>query len=125
MVDVVINRRKLRRLRLDMGWTQKDLERESGVRRSTISKIETGERMNLRTTTLQALARALGVTADELLIRPPQPSALEVATPDVRLRFAIVKRLEVLSEEDLEQILSFIDFVKQRANEREAKPKSE
>jgi len=41
--SLVINRRKLRQLRMDLGWTQKDLERQSGVRRSTISKIETGE----------------------------------------------------------------------------------
>ena len=49
--------RELRRVR---GWTQKDLERESGVAQSTLSRLERGDSQGSYAATLRSLARALG-----------------------------------------------------------------
>lgn len=59
-------RRRLRTLRQASGWTLDDLAARSHVGASTISRIETGQR-RLALDQLVTLARALGVTVDDLL----------------------------------------------------------
>jgi transcriptional regulator with XRE-family HTH domain len=59
-------RRRLRTLRQARGWTLDDLAARSHVGASTISRIETGQR-RLALDQLVTLARALGVTIDDLL----------------------------------------------------------
>lgn len=58
---------RLRQIRRDKGFTQKQLEELSGVPQNTISRIEIGTIKVITTPTLIALARALGVTTDYLL----------------------------------------------------------
>ncbi len=60
-------RRRLRTLRQARGWTLDDLAARAHVGASTISRIETGQR-RLAVDQLVTLARALGVTVDELLV---------------------------------------------------------
>lgn len=57
----------LKSLRVQQGWTQRDLARESGVRQDTISDIETRHRPNPRWSTVRALAEALGVSVYALM----------------------------------------------------------
>ena len=59
-------RRRLRTLRQARGWTLDDLAERSHVGASTISRIETGQR-RLAVDQLVTLARALGITVDDLL----------------------------------------------------------
>ncbi len=59
-------RRRLRTLRQAKGWTLDDLAARAHVGASTISRIETGQR-RLAVDALVVLARALGVTVDDLL----------------------------------------------------------
>ena len=59
-------RRRLRTLRQARGWTLDDLATRAHVGASTISRIETGQR-RLALDQLATLARALGVTVDDLL----------------------------------------------------------
>jgi len=54
----------LLRLRTAKGWSQEELARKVGVRQNTIAAIETGA--TSKTKYLADLARALGVTVDEL-----------------------------------------------------------
>lgn len=54
-------------LRTARGLTQADLVRLSGLASSHISMIESGERRSPAGVTVGKLARALGVSADELL----------------------------------------------------------
>lgn len=74
------------RLRDERGWSQEDLAHESDVKPFTaISKFERGIR-NPTVTTVERLARALGVSIGELLGDPHQPQtaqglAVEKATP--------------------------------------------
>ena len=59
------------RLREAQGWSQSELARRSGVSQSFISDLEGGRRTKASTDTAVALARALGVTVDELLREEP------------------------------------------------------
>jgi transcriptional regulator with XRE-family HTH domain len=64
---------RLRELREEQGFSQYGLAQESGVGRSTIAALETGER-GAHPSTLRALARALKVTVPDLYrdrITPP------------------------------------------------------
>ncbi len=64
---------RLRELREERGFSQYALAQESGVGRSTIAALETGER-GAHPSTMRALARALGVTVPDLYrdrITPP------------------------------------------------------
>jgi transcriptional regulator with XRE-family HTH domain len=64
---------RLRDLREERGFSQYSLAQESGVGRSTIAALETGER-GAHPSTMRALARALGVTVPDLYrdrITPP------------------------------------------------------
>ncbi|MBL1119781.1 helix-turn-helix transcriptional regulator [Streptomyces sp. 110] len=55
----------LQRLRNQAGITQEELERRSGVGVRTIRGLETGERTNPRMATVQRLADALALRAEE------------------------------------------------------------
>ena len=59
-------RRRLRTLRQARGWTLDDLAARAHIGASTISRVETGRR-RLALDQMVTLARALGVTVDELL----------------------------------------------------------
>lgn len=47
--------------------TQMELVKASGVSRATISKLENGEEVEVKVSTLEAISRALGVTWPELI----------------------------------------------------------
>lgn len=70
---------RLRQIRRDKGFTQKQLEELSGVPQNTISRIEIGTIKVITTPTLIALARALGVTTDYLLGLDETEGHLEAA----------------------------------------------
>lgn len=56
----------VRRRRIALGLTQKDLEQRTGIHQETISKIELGRTPDPRLTTVTALARGLEVEASDL-----------------------------------------------------------
>jgi len=58
--------RNLRALRQQHGWSQEVMAEECGLHRTYVGAIERGER-NVTLETLNLLARALGVTAAELI----------------------------------------------------------
>lgn len=62
---VMTNGERLRALREKKGLTQEQLARAAGVRQSIVSKIERGV-IDPRFSTMQALARALGLRLDKL-----------------------------------------------------------
>src|SRR5687768_14542994 len=65
----------VRRLRKSRDWTQEQLAEAAGVSRSTINKIEKGERDHDHST-VQAIARALGVAIGEITGETPESSGL-------------------------------------------------
>jgi transcriptional regulator with XRE-family HTH domain len=54
-------------LRLDKGWTKAELARRSHLHEQHIYKVLAGDRRNISPDTLIALARAFGVTPNDLL----------------------------------------------------------
>jgi transcriptional regulator with XRE-family HTH domain len=78
-VDVMLGR-ALIRLRLYLGWSQRDLEHASGVDQSTICRLETGRAANVGSQRLVAMLKALRVDDVVFLPRPPAapPTALEL-----------------------------------------------
>lgn len=76
-------RRRLRQLRLDRGFTLKDVAEEASMDVSALSRLESGKR-RLAVDHLPGLSRALGVTVDELL----GPAV----RPDPRVRRAAIER---------------------------------
>ena len=69
--------RNVARLRAARGWSQSELARRSGASQNFISALEGGARQSARVETVQALARALGVTVDELVREPEGVPAQE------------------------------------------------
>ncbi len=59
---------RVRRLRLERGWSQHRLSAESGLHHSAVSRIESGEN-NPTARSVRDLARALGVEPKELMTR--------------------------------------------------------
>lgn len=53
---------RVKQLRQNKKWSQKRLSHESGVSRPIISKLESGKEVIVKSSTLTALANALGCT---------------------------------------------------------------
>jgi transcriptional regulator with XRE-family HTH domain len=72
--------RALLRLRLYLGWSQRDVERASRVDQSTICRLETGHAANVGSARICVILRALHVGDVVFLPRLPsvEPTALEL-----------------------------------------------
>jgi len=64
--------RRLRELRNAVGMSRMQLAVASGVSMSVIVQVEQGQRDDIKLSTADALARALGVALDELLRPAPK-----------------------------------------------------
>ena len=62
----------VKRLRVAAGLTQMGLATSAGLNLSIVAQIEQGANADPRGSTLMVLARALGVTVDELLTTPDE-----------------------------------------------------
>ena len=69
--------RNVARRRVARGWSQSELARRSGVSQTFISSLEGGRRQGAEVNVAAALARALGVTVDELVREPEGVPAQE------------------------------------------------
>jgi transcriptional regulator with XRE-family HTH domain len=63
---------RLRELREAAGLSQVALAERAGVRQATVSDLETGKSKGIDFATLEALADALGTTAEQLLVHTPR-----------------------------------------------------
>ena len=66
--------RLLRDGRARLGLNQHELAKRSGVARITIANVELGKHSGIRPSTAYKLAKALGITSDELLGETPDVS---------------------------------------------------
>ncbi|WP_299448155.1 helix-turn-helix transcriptional regulator [uncultured Phascolarctobacterium sp.] len=58
---------RLKEIRLSKRLTQEEVASKSGVARATISKIESGEEVEVKINTLESLAKALDCTVSDFL----------------------------------------------------------
>jgi len=64
--------KNLKKLRQKKGWSQEKLAREASISYNTLIKIERGGIKNPKLETLIKLAKALGVSIDELIGKIPK-----------------------------------------------------
>ena len=62
-----IDREKLKNLREQHNWTQRQLAELSGVASTVVSRLENGNQKDCRVSALVSIASMLGVTVDSLL----------------------------------------------------------
>ncbi|MGE5619574.1 MAG: helix-turn-helix domain-containing protein [Sphingomonadaceae bacterium] len=87
LAEVVKRERKKR------GWSTRQLGEKAGVSHSTISRIESGERVDIAVETLRRIAGALGMKPEELLASAEMAGPLpEDRTFGARLRSARMRR---------------------------------
>jgi HTH-type transcriptional regulator, competence development regulator len=67
--EVVAFGKRLRNLRQEKGWSQLDLEIESGINRTEISRIENGLK-NIEFMTIVKLADTLGINMGDFFTEP-------------------------------------------------------
>jgi transcriptional regulator with XRE-family HTH domain len=61
---------RVKDIRKSKGMTQEDLAAKSGVSRTIIVALESGEEVTTTTKTIFKIANALGVTVDEIFFNP-------------------------------------------------------
>ena len=114
MADIGERLENIRRLRM---WTQVRLAREAGVSPTTVSAIETGKIGRPHFGTLSKLARALGVTPEELLgarsaFEEPGPLSIVWARESEESEFE--RGLERASLESLDSLSRELDAEQER-----------
>jgi transcriptional regulator with XRE-family HTH domain len=108
MEDILIDGEKIRSLRNKRRWTQKQLAMTSGVDQSIISNLENNAKPGTRIETLVALARALSVATDDLLV-PAEPIPAEPTDPKLDV---MMRMVEDMTEDEKNSVEMFIRFVK-------------
>jgi transcriptional regulator with XRE-family HTH domain len=107
MEDILIDGEKIRSLRNKRRWTQKQLALTSGVDQSIISNLENNAKPGTRIETLVALARALSVATDDLLV-PAEPIPVEPTDPNLDVMMRLV---EDMTDEERHSVEKFIRYV--------------
>lgn len=92
----------IRRLREARGWSQGDLSQRSGLYRSHISHLESGNRVNVSMWVVWQIADALGVSVDDLLVQAgiyEPASRADIPAPEIMRLARTLSLLESLSPE--------------------------
>jgi len=98
---------KIRKLRQQKGWTQKDLGTRAGIEGKNVSSYETGH-LKPSARTIQRFAEALGVSAEDLLSDSSNEPALAVEDPDLLQLFREVSQLPEAERMNAKWFLSVI-----------------
>ncbi len=116
---------RLRELRKQKGLTTVQLAKMVGCSNPTITHYERGDRKP-DTDMLKKLADVFGVSVDYLLGREEKSPAAQDAQPGVKIpdsikkvQLAFFEGLDGLSEESVQDVLKYIEYVK--AKEKEEK----
>jgi transcriptional regulator with XRE-family HTH domain len=105
-MGALINVEMLRSLREVRGWDQRTLAGHAGVDRSIISRLERGTQQDLKVSILVAIARALDVPIDTLIV-PPEAAGGEHAPLRAELA-AVVDALPPLSQAHQRQVAALL-----------------
>ena len=107
--------RNIKKIREAKGMSQEELARKTGyTSRSSIAKIENG-RVDLSQTKILLFAQALGVTPTELLGLSSSPAAKKYQPHTL----ANILNIEDFTEEELQEIGQFADFILSRREKKE------
>lgn len=99
---------RLTELRKSQGLNRPQLARKADVSYSFIVQVESGQRENPRTDKLGQVAKALGVSLDDLLAtNTPLPKAVNEQVADLRRELA--GRLNKMDEAELRRVMAVLD----------------
>lgn len=90
-----------------LGWKYEDLAAASGIPLSTILKVLSGQTAHPRIDTVNALEKALGL--NEFPVVPEELKKIPVA---------FYEGLDGLTDESMQDILEYIQFVKEKQNKK-------
>ena len=107
MEDILIDGSAIRRLRKNKGWSQMDLARIAWVDQGSISQLERNAKSGLRTDTLVRLARALGVSTDDLLY-PTDGTPVEPTDPQLDVMMRLVVDMTPEERQSAEMFIRFV-----------------
>ncbi|MBI3913125.1 MAG: helix-turn-helix transcriptional regulator [Chloroflexi bacterium] len=113
----MIDGAKIRALRDKRRWTQSDLEQSSGVDQGIISNLENDRKEGTRIETLVALARALQVATDDLLV-PAKPIPIEPTDPQLDVMMRLVEDMTAAERESAETFMRFVISRRKRGKPR-------
>lgn len=119
-VDVVVGGfgEKVRVKRQEKGLTQGELAKKAGITQATISRVESGEVLQLGSDKLRGLAKALDVSVDFLVGKIDRMEFDDSLINDQTAK-VIFRGYEKLSEERKRQVLEYVEFlVKQEKSKR-------
>ena len=115
-----INMNRLKELRIEKGLTQEKLAKKVGINRTTIAKIESGER-DLTLDHIQRMSAFFNVSYDYILGKSNErtntiqvidmTNSKDGVTP---IQMEVLKKIDDLDVKDLEQIMDYIDFIKSK-----------
>lgn len=100
-------------LREAKNWTQIELGRKLNLDKSTMNKIENGTR-KVSTNELEKIADIFNVSTDYLLGRENK----EYELPESKNQTVAKHMGDSVSEDEIEDILDYIEFVKQRREKK-------
>lgn len=101
---------KIKVKRHELGLSQADLARKSGLAQATISRLESGEVTQLKSDKLAGLARALRVSVDFLVSNAERMEFDEALRTDERAN-VIFRGYEKLSEGKRRELLDYVKFL--------------
>ena len=119
-VDVVVGGfgEKVRVKRQEKGLTQGELAKKAGITQATISRVESGEVLQLGSDKLRGLAKALDVSVDFLVGKIDRMEFDDSLINDQTAK-VIFRGYEKLSEKRKRQVLEYVEFlVKQEKSKR-------
>ena len=105
----------LKKLRKEKGVTQSEVANFIGISQNNYSYWE-NEKVKIDNSSLQKLADYFGVTTDYLLGRETQSEKSEIVVPDKYkdVMFAFENGAENLTQEDIDDVIKFIEFLKNK-----------
>jgi transcriptional regulator with XRE-family HTH domain len=114
-------RERVKECREKKNWNQKQLADASGITQATISRIESGDVVQLKSESLRKVAGALGVTVDYLVGKTDKLSPNDVVGSDPTAKH-VFRGYERLSATEREQVKNFVDFL-EKQDKRKGKNK--
>ena len=115
---------RLKELRIEKGLTQEKLAKKIGINRTTIAKIESGDR-DLTLDHIQRMSDFFNVSYDYILGKSNErtntiqvidmTNSKDGVTP---IQMEVLKKIDDLDVKDLEQIMDYIDFIKSKGADK-------
>ena len=115
---------KIKDVRKQRGMNQKELARASGISQATISRLEAGLVMQLKSDALSRLASALGITVDYLIGKTDSMLPSDTINSDSETE-ELLNSYRELSPDGRQELLNYLDYLESRMILEKEKKKPE